>query len=153
MKHLFFIFSCLLAASCCAFELDQHAKAIEAPLPSYPFSRYEANELAFVSVLIEVDSTGAAKVLRVMNSSFLRFDNAAKKSVENWKFRAAIRFIASEEQSPEPPDERNPKEENPPLIMFLPPAGNRVAVSDVLEFIFVFDPKSGVKLLGPLYEN
>jgi hypothetical protein len=46
---------------------------------------------AIASVLIHVDETGQAKVVRVMTSSSYRFADVTKSAAVNWKFKPGMR--------------------------------------------------------------
>lgn len=74
-----------------AHELDQHARAVVSPAPDYPAPGPYEPEKGIVSVLIEIDVLGDAKVVRVMCSSSYRFAEAARVAVTKWKFSPAKR--------------------------------------------------------------
>jgi len=92
MKPLIFVLACLLTAvSCEAWELDQHAKAIDTPLPVYPAEEKSEAKKAVVSVLIQIDDKGKSKIVRVMSSSSYRFADVARKAAIDWKFKPGRR--------------------------------------------------------------
>ena len=67
--------------------LDQHACAIELPLPAFPSVEKQEARKAVVSVLLKIDETGVAEVVRAMSSSSYRFSDAAKQAAAKWKFK------------------------------------------------------------------
>jgi hypothetical protein len=93
MKSLFpiLLFS-LFALVSEAHELDQHARVLDSPLPVYPSSD-QGNEAdqGIVSIVFEIDTKGAAKVVRVMCSSSYRFAEAARSVAPRWKFSPGTR--------------------------------------------------------------
>lgn len=92
MKTLFYVLAfSLTAAISGAHELDQHARAVVSPAPAYPARGPYEPEEGIVSVLMDVDAKGDAKVVRVMCSSSYRFAEAARVAVTKWKFSAAKR--------------------------------------------------------------
>lgn len=87
---IIFVITLCYSTQCLAVMLDQPAKAVELPPPSYPDAEKREGRGGLATVVIRVDENGSSSIERVMGSLY-PFTAAAKSAAKNWKFTPAIR--------------------------------------------------------------